>query len=139
MKNKIRRTITISFMVLGMFLLLGFGTKSVELLNNSLLIDLDKAISLSSIGNEGNEDNSFENVEPVKAKTYVISIRDTRIKFGGEVIADASVLKERLAKNFSSGDSVRLVDDFAEAHVYREVLGVLDELSQSEGFTYSEY
>lgn len=149
MRNRSRRHFTILIVAFGMLLLVGFGKKSVELLNNSLLVDLDSAIVLSPIGTEGNEDASnLESapetedtgaIAPIKAKTLVITIRDTQIKYGKTVVSDASRLKELLVEDIQKGDSVRLVDDYAEAHVYRDVLGLLEEMSGNEGFTYSEY
>lgn len=146
MKNKTNRRITITLLALCVLLLVGFGKKTVELLNNTLLIDLDKAIVLSSVGTEGNRDADSDleetdegSVAPVKTQVLVITIRDTQIKYGRTVVADASKLKELLVNDIKTGDSVRLVDDYAEAHVYRDVLGLLDELSGNIGFTYSEY
>lgn len=137
-------------------LLVGFGKNSVELLSDKPLINLDLAIQNTSIGNGGNaglegddkddkieDDSSKENngvVAPptIRSRTYRISIRNTSVNYQGILYTDMEKLRDDILSVYKSDDVIILFDDFAEAHAYKKVLEILDELSQSDGIHYEE-
>ena len=152
-----KKTLYLIILVLCTGLLVGFGKKIVDLRDNKPLIDLNKAIHEAPIGQEGNEgavDNETEEeykddfaevnenhvvVTPTNILSiYKVSIRNTTIKYGDLDCVDAQELKEKLQQEYKIGDKVILVDDYAESHVYKEVLAVLDELVQTIGLEYGE-
>ena len=57
-----------------------------------------------------------------------IKIRDTQISLDGTTVKDAKALRSELEKRFKDGGTAVLTDDWAEAHVYRDVMLILDEL-----------
>ena len=157
-KNK--KPIIILLLTLCIFLLTGWGKKAAELLNDSLLIDLNQAIKESSIGNQGNtlavedketesddimKDNQTVNIPPdesmilqeEKKAPYIITIRDMTITYDNNVCNGIDVLKTKIIGDCSNGaGSVYLVDDYAESHVYNEVLTILAQLHETIGLEY---
>lgn len=134
------------------------GKKSVELLNNTLLIDLDKAIKDAPIGNQGNtlmsgelpseetsdhssENHPFQESEALQEeKKITITIRDTKITYNDRVyssVEECDLENKIKAENKNGIYHVQLVDDYAEAHVYREVLAILRELNKTAGIEIS--
>ncbi len=132
------------------------------MLNDHKLIDLSLAIHDAKVGTEGSEDKPDEDTEIAKetekeaeseqvsdnktakepvqkvTKTIKIEIRNKTIKCNGEVQKDAEVLKKLLMAEYEEGCAVSLVDDYAEAHVYREVRAMLDGLKSSLDLEYGE-
>lgn len=158
-KNK--KLIIILLLTLCMLLLTGWGKKAAELLNDTLLIDLNQAIKESSIGNQGNtlatedketesddimKDNQTVNIptnEPMilqeeKKGPYIIAIRDMTITYDSSICSGIDVLKSKIISDCSNGTgSVYLMDDYAEAHVYNDVLAILEQLHETIGLEYN--
>ena len=147
--------------LLALFVLAGFGKTEVELLNTGKLIDLEKAIGLAKAGGsagsleEGSDASSetdpeaAEGEEPSGSGSTQGAVKDIVIRIRGEQIFyrygsltmggfTATKLEDRLRSDFVSGAKVTLADDFAEAHVYKNVLGILDRLKNEMGLTYIE-
>ena len=141
-------------MIFSLLLLAGWGKKSVELLNDKKLIDLNAALGNCILGaedliqDEGNQTQNPENpatpkptmtprptatprpiVTPVpteapKPRTIVIVVRDQKITYDSKERLEASTLKEQIQMDHGELVSFRLVDDFAEAHVYRKIMDI---------------
>lgn len=160
-----KRKIKLSFLVtVSLLVLAGFGKKSVELLSDKKLIDLNAAIALCLPGadsleqEDGKQEASRNPAEPTvtpkptavptlkpeqpdmengEAYTVVISVRERVISYGsGERIKLAN-LEEQLRRDYRNGADFRLVDDFAEAHVYRGIIEILEKLEAEIGISYT--
>lgn len=158
MKRKIRLTLLV---LLSLLVLAGFGKKSVELLSDKKLIDLNAAIALCLPGadslepeNNGKQEEVQNPEEPTatpkptvaptmipestgKARTIVISVRERVISFGLDKSITLVTLEERIRKNHKNGVDFQLVDDYAEAHVYREIIEMLEKLEAEIGVSYT--
>lgn len=158
MKRKIR---WLALVMLSLFLLAGFGKKSVELLSDKKLIDLNAAIGIcfpgadDMIPEEGDITQTPEQEEPTakptatprptvtpkptgtaKPRAVVINVRDREVTCGSSTWEDMAAFKERLAREANSNVTFRLVDDYAEAHVYRQIMAILKELEEEYGISY---
>lgn len=137
------------FIILALLMVIGgWGKKKIELMTDGKLIDLEKAIPMSHIGDESaNADNqtsgaedaeqhksTFE-VSAVSTKTYKIRIHGTSIFFeGNECSIDE--LSKQLNAVCVTGDKIKLLDDYAETHIYHEVEDILKEKSDAIGIYY---
>ena len=72
----------------------------------------------------------------LKPRTLDISIRDQQITYNKVLWKDWEILKAQLQKDHDERTTFRLVDDFAEAHVYRQMLEILNELEAEIGLRY---
>ena len=157
-KNK--RTITILLLILCIFILSGWGKKTVELLNDTPLIDLKKAIKEAPIGNQGNsliseekeleseEINTDSQTESISKKdpaivqeetedSCMIIIRNKSIKYNNSVCKDLDTLKNRIESDFNNGlGKINLVDDYAEANTYNDVREYLQDLHETIGLEF---
>ena len=138
--------------------LVGWGKKKVELLNDKKLIDLNAAIERCIPGANSSErpenavsasddsleealtqavlteDHSAEETERI----IIITVRDQTVTYDAETYTDLSMLKARIIRDNGEHVSFRLVDDFAEAHVYKEVLSILGDLEAETGLNYTK-
>ena len=145
-------------MICSLMFLAGWGKKEVKLLNDTKLIDLDTAIekcipgansaeksetsSSTSIvadekvmpGSASNDENRVETQERI----IVITVRDQTITYDTEEYADLNRLKAKIIQDNGEYVSFRLVDDFAESHVYKEVLSILSDLEAEIGLNYTK-
>ncbi len=156
MKKRFR---VVLYIVLTMFILVGWGIKEVRLLDSSKLIDLNKAIALAKPGGsfgdskedsrtaseneneDGKQAEAHNNIDGV-AKDIVIRVRDKQIYYssgnGKEVSVSDTQLESRIRMDFVDGIEVTLVDDYAESHVYKSVREVLNNLKNDMNLTYKE-
>jgi len=156
MKRKIRLLFLVFFSLL---VLAGFGKKRVELLSDKKLIDLNAAITLCLPGAdsvEPEDDRKQEEpsvapeptVVPTKRPeqsesgtgemyTVVISVRERVITYdsGGQI--KLVKLEDKIRKDYKNGANFKLVDDFAEAHVYRGIIEILEKLEAEIGISYT--
>ena len=72
----------------------------------------------------------------LKPRTLDISIRDQQVTYNKVLWEDLEILKAQLQKDHDERTTFRLVDDFAEAHVYRQMLEILKELENEIGLRY---
>lgn len=151
-----KKILLLIILILCAGLLVGFGKKTVELLNDKPLINLDLAIHDAEVGNEGSEGEEetalaeedkeetsktqqiVVETQVIQPRTYKVSVRSTNIKYDGAICKDVEDLKSRIIKDYKNGDKVILIDDYAESHVYRDVLSILDELKQNMNLEYGE-
>ena len=73
---------------------------------------------------------------PPKPRTLDISVRDMQVTYNHVPWPDLEILKAQLQKDHDERTTFRLVDDFAEAHVYRRMLEILNELEAEIGLRY---
>ena len=150
MKKKYLLTIII---ICSAVFLASWGKKDVKLLNDTKLIDLDAAIEkcisgansakepetsdsasdYSSVEKEPNDETLSEDIE----KVIVITVRNQTITYNKEKYTDLNKLKAKIVQDNGEYVSFRLVDDFAEAHVYKEVLSILSDLEEEIGLNYT--
>lgn len=143
--------------VFSLLFFVGWGKKSVELLNNKKLIDLNLAIEKCLPGAEiqnkepiSDNDEKVEELVPKvtvipedkvtieeKEKTIVISIRGRKITYNF-VECEVDKLKDTIRKDNGKLVSFQLVDDFAESHVYKRVMAILSELELEIGLKYTK-
>ncbi len=146
------------FMVVSLLCLVGWGKKQVELLNDKKLIDLNLALQNCSLGaNSDSKENTSDNDEKVeeivpeitptptdkivieqKEKTIVISIRGRTVTYDSVEWNDIDKLKDKIKKDNGEYISFQLVDDFAEAHIYKCVRDILLELELEIGLKYTK-
>lgn len=163
MKRKFKFLAVLFFSLLFLF---GFGKKSVELLSDKKLIDLNAAIQICMPGADAsdkeNGDKTQNTVRPTvtpkptakptttprptatpkpttkpKPRSVIINVRGCNVTCGSQEWKDMDALKERIAGEANSNVTFRLVDDFAEAHVYRKVIAILEELDKELGINYT--
>ena len=140
---------------ISLLALAGWSRKKVELLSDKKLIDLSAAIGKCTLGAEKlmpdmsitpkptsqitptpHPTNVPKPSLPPKPRTLDIRIRDMQVTYNHEAWTDLEILKAQLQKDHDEWTTFRLVDDFAEAHVYRQMLGILNELETEIGLRY---
>ena len=137
--------------------LAGWGKKQVELLNDKKLIDLNAAIERCIPGaNEAEQtehkekeeskesDDAEKEKNPVDKESMeeaevirVIRVRNRNVTYGAVEYTNMNRLKTKIRQDNGKKVTFQLVDDFAEAHVYKEVLSILMELESEIGLQYS--
>jgi len=70
------------------------------------------------------------------AKTIIISIRDEAIFYDLRIVDDMESLEKRITIENADHISFKLVDNYAEAHVFRRVMALLEELEAEIGIRY---
>ena len=157
-----KRIYILLFALICMLVLAGWGGKEVRLLDSGKLIDLDKAVELAKPGgmsgdteeapgsdeddddkktDKSEDDEDPDDTDPAAVK-IAIRIRGERIFYSCGVAGNVNIsdtqLKDRILSDYVSGASVTLIDDFAEAHVYRRALSILEEVKDDTGLSFKE-
>ncbi len=70
------------------------------------------------------------------AQIIIISIRDEEILYDLRPAEDLDTLKKRITIDNADHVSFKLVDNYAEAHVFRRVMALLEELEAELGIRY---
>ena len=70
------------------------------------------------------------------AKTIIISVRDEEILYDLRSVDDMETLEKRITIEHADNVSFKLVDNYAEAHVFRRVMALLEELEAELGIRY---
>ena len=70
-------------------------------------------------------------------KTVVISVKGREVTYDSVVLEEADEIRERIGQDHAGHISFRLVDNFAEAHVYRQLMAILEEMKTKIGIRYS--
>lgn len=70
------------------------------------------------------------------ARTIIISIRDEVILYDLRPVDDMEMLEKRITLENADHVSFQLVDNYAEAHVFRRVMALLEELEAEIGIRY---
>lgn len=152
-----KKILTTVLCLSSVLLLCAWGTEKVTFLDKGKLIDLQKAIEFAKPGanhadgsegdNSSKPDSENENGNvpevPVKDRIIVISIRDEIITYNGsvykeEILENTEAFENMLIRDNKDKTEFKLVDDFAEAHVYKCVLEILKKQHSETGlkFTY---
>lgn len=139
------------FIILSL-VLVGFGANTVTLLRRSKVIDLHKAIEFAKPGGDegqqtdttakdnpdSKDDSEQEMVEtqsgPVRVK---IIVSGKTIKIDGTIVQNSDAVESKLREIFRVNNTYELIDDYAESHVYKDVIGVLEKLNTDIGLVYS--
>jgi len=131
-----RKWIILILMVFSFLFLAGWGQKKVELLNDKKLIDLDAAIERCIPGADAPEEDNNNSTDGQNTE-YVISVRNRQVTYKNEKYINMDRLKDSIKQDNGKGVSFKLVDDFAEAHVYKKVMAILSELRKEVGLKYT--
>lgn len=154
MKKKYR---LLSLMFLSLlFLVVGWGKKSVELLNDKKLIDLDAAIVMCLPGADvSDNETNFEKEEKTEAaspevvtddkisiedqdKTIIIRVRERMVIYDGVEWFDMDKLEDRIRQDNGEHVLFHLIDDYAESHVYKSVVSMLSDLELEIELNYTK-
>ena len=150
MKKKVR---LVAVLALALLFLVGWGKQNVKLLNDSKLIDLEAALQVCLHGdsmtqgdeNADNPDAPVSTQAPTDTKedideerTIIISVRDRELTYDAGEGIELNKLEYRIRQDYREKISFQLVDDFAEAHVYRRIKAILSKLSDEMGLEYTE-
>lgn len=155
MKKKIQ---FIMLVVFSMFFLVGWGEKKVKLLDDTKLIDLDKAIEYVRPGGEweqaqnseedttdetetteeDDDDNTSEteDIEPEEI-SIEISVNGENILYGGNPINDLSVIEKLIRRDNKEYVTFILVDDWAESETYKEAIEFMKRMKSELGIRYT--
>lgn len=149
MKGKKRIMLLLLLCATGV--LVAWKIKPVELIDDKFLIDLDVAIQDADWGqedssedesNHSSEDNQNPDMNPVKQPEekaeITVLIRGERCYLNNVDMKTMSALEKYLSQRCSEETRVYLVDDYAEAHVYRQVHEYLRQLQAETAFEISE-
>lgn len=150
MKKKIN--LLVMFIITSL-VLMGFGVNTVTLLRKSKVIDLQKAIEFARPGGDEGEkpdttatDNLLTNNDKESTEKEVVQriptnvkiiVSGKTIKINGAILNDASLVEGKLREIFRKETTYDLIDDYAEAHVYKDVIKVLENLNTEIGLKYS--
>ena len=144
-----RKSIVVLLVLLSVILLAGWGKKQVELLNDKKLIDLSKAIencigadSLKPSDDTGSEINpdggtQSDSGDAASEREIIISVRNKTVTYDNTEWTNLNTLETKIRQDFKGNVVFKLVDDYAEAHVYRYLMKVLEELQAEMGITYT--
>ena len=135
---KQKKKIIFAALVFAAALLIGWKVKPVELIDNKLLIDLETAIVEADWGQEGNLGESTQKPNPEEGDSVHITVRGEEIILNGEKVKDASVLHGYLSVKVKENSAVVLEDNYAEAHVYKEIYNLLETMQTTTDFKLSE-
>lgn len=143
MKKSIK---SVLFVMLAVPLLCAIG-ENVELLDNRKLIDLDKAIEFARPGGdsitpqEGDSEipPESETVQGGTSQTSVVEIRieGVSVYYNGKKLGTED-FRKKLTDDKDRGRTFVLVDDFAEAKVYKRVRNTLRKLRDDIGLEFTE-
>ena len=149
-------------LLLGMFFSVGFGSKKVELWEETPLIDLDTAIKNADAGRQGNpepygeetEEEPERNDDPkteqqtvrdekIKNNTseeiYRVIVHGETVKFEDESLTEIEKLEDLIEEKCTDKSRIILEDDYAETHVYHKVWKAIEEQKQSIGFDFQQH
>lgn len=150
MKKKVRLA---AVLVFALLFLAGWAKQSVKLLDDKKLIDLEAALQVCLHGdsmttgdeNTDNPDAPVSTQSPTDPKEdideeriIIISVRDRGITYDAGEEIELNKLEYRIRQDYREKTTFQLVDDFAEAHVYRRIKAILSKLSDEMGLEYTE-
>lgn len=142
-------------LVLFLLCLAGWGKKTVDFLNNQKLIDLEAALQNCLKGDSLSESdyNTDNNKEPESTlapdaptdpkenideeKVIIIRVRACEITYNAKEV-ELDKLEQRIRQDYSEKVSYQLVEDYAEAHVYRRIRAIMSGLKSELGLEYTE-
>ncbi len=126
--------------------LCAWAEQAVILNTDEKLIDLSKAIDFVKPGGEAlEESDEADGEKPTGADVdnsgnaqtvIVISVRNETVTYNGTLLGEKSI-EELLSRDNRENVRFCLVDDFAEAHVYKAILRQLELLHTEIGLEFS--
>ena len=139
-----KKTLKIIFLLVTVITLCSWGEKAVELLDSRKLIDLEKAIEISTPGgaaifedDQDDTDTEQHGSQNPSSKILVVTIRDEQITYNQKSVSGVEELAKKVRMDLKDGMKISLVDDYAEAHVYRDVLKALKTIRSEQNFDLS--
>lgn len=69
-------------------------------------------------------------------RTIDIRVRDQKVVYNYVEWPDLDILREQIQKDHAERTTFRLIDDYAEAHVFRRMLEILKQLEEEIGLKY---
>jgi hypothetical protein len=139
-----KKTLKIIFLLVTVITLCSWGEKAVELLDSRKLIDLEKAIEISTPGgaaifedDQNDTDTEQNGSQNPSSKILVVTIRDEQITYNQKSVSGVEELAKKVHMDLKEGMKISLVDDYAEAHVYRDVLKALKTIRSEQNFDLS--
>lgn len=139
-----KKTLKIIFLLVTVITLCSWVEKAVELLDSRKLIDLEKAIEISTPGgaaifedDQNDTDTEQNGSQNPSSKILVVTIRDEQITYNQKSVSGVEELAKKVRMDLKEGMKISLVDDYAEAHVYRDVLKALKEIRSEQNFDLS--
>ncbi len=139
-----KKTLKIIFLLVTVITLCSWGDKAVELLDSRKLIDLEKAIEISTPGgaaifedDQNDTDTEQNGSQNPSSKILVVTIRDEQITYNQKSVSGVEELAKKVRMDLKEGMKISLVDNYAEAHVYRDVLKALKEIRSEQNFDLS--
>lgn len=138
MKQKKKGCLLLALCLMTVFVV-AWKLKPVELIDDKLLIDLDQTIQEADFGQEDSSDDSevpddrgddgtpdiAPTAEPETMEEITIVIRGEKTKINNVTMHNLSTVEKLLDTKCSRETRVYLTDDYAEAHVYRNVYELL--------------
>lgn len=91
-------------------------------------IDLDVMVGDLDISAEGGDETQPETEAEEMIQEFVISIRETEIRYNGNKVDNSSfqnIFDALYSKKYGTDTTVRLVDDYAEYYTYKSMLEFL--------------
>lgn len=152
MKHRKKKILLLVLCVMAA-VLVAWKLKPVELIDDKLLIDLDATIQDADWGQEDSpgddsdaptstEDDGTPDIaptaEPESWKEITIVIRGEKTKINDVTMHTLSTVEKFLDMKCGEDTRVYLVDDYAEAHVYKAVYELLKQKQTGIAFTISE-
>lgn len=142
MRHK-KRIILLAVISLMAALLVAWKLKPVELIDDKLLIDLDTTVQDADWGKENiREETDSPVIVPTAApedlEEITLLIRGERLKVNDVSMHSLDTVEKLLDMKCGEGTRVYLIDDYAEAHVYKSVLELLRRKQTQIPFVISE-
>lgn len=147
-----KKIIILSSLLTVLLMLVGWGfDDSVTLFHKNKVIDLQKAIELARPGGDenANDDTTVEE-EPVVIENEVVTeseaeslestvniiVSEKIIKIDGKEISNHDQVKDFISKLNGTGVTFELIDEYAEARTFKEMISTLEELKKDIGLVY---
>lgn len=146
-----KKTGLLILLLTSFLIMTGFGNKEVVLFHSGPVIDLAKAIKLARPGGDegeqndttardnsksGNLDSTYEPEQQLPNDIKII-VSGKNISVDGKVINDVDEIEEIVRQAFRVDVTYELIDNYAEYHVYKDVMSVLEKLKAEIGLHYT--
>lgn len=132
-------------------LLVGWGfNDSVTLFHRNKVIDLQKAIELARPGGDEKADDEINaKEEPAVTGAKIVSEEESQestvniivsekiIKIDGKEISNVNQAGDFIKKLNGPCVTYELIDDYAEARTFKEIISILEELRKDDGIVYT--
>lgn len=132
-------------------LLVGWGfNDSVTLFHRNKVIDLQKAIELARPGGDEKADDEINaKEEPAVTGAKIVSEEESQestvniivsekiIKIDGKEISNVNQAGDFIKKLNGPSVTYELIDDYAEARTFKEIISILEELRKDDGIVYT--